>query len=652
MRTSFNVSNGHVGFACCMAFLIGACSGGSAPGIFSSGGGGGDPVAASASGSDSAELIKAKEAYSEAEAAVGAALMAARATTDISAFRTAAAGMSAARGEAKRLIVLADEMLDAAVAAAEAAVATAEGAAALGAAARALGRANDLRRVQRTRLRDARLSLAWYSRDLVRYAFASGEVAVPREGANVATIRRIPRTIPGSDGTQVPNPDAFTSDTFKDVMYADGKRMFSVVDDDAGGDEFRVDGYIGWRASSLDTSTSMHAGIKLTNAGLVIRTGGTGQDLAYDNSLTWDSSNSKLVSDYTDTRRNITTWANDGDGDGVPETLYGQNGWDLEIAFDEPKTRFAGGRDTSWTGNGDFYWKSVVRADPSQLNPNGAYYDPRAFGQTDGYKDLGTYEVWLSNHIGLLARNLEPSAGSGTVTCPDGSRGAACPYDDTHHYLKYAAYGLFIYAPDLETFRGIGRDEGYNGHVGRNHTLHFGYSAFGTGAGQKTKDIGEAVTDGEFRGHTLAYEILGDSNLERAGATGVETRLLRGDVALTVNIPKGSGLGTVEGSMSNFQEWDEENGYWISYVGNFAVDLETVVISESGTFTGKVRAEPSAGFGSDGAGNYKGSFYGPRADADDLEIAGSWQVGAGQADDGLKDIYGSFGAKQRPTAAP
>ena len=148
-----------------------------------------------------------------------------------------------------------------------------------------LVRANGLRSAQQPLLRDARASLAWYLRDLVRYAFASGDVAVPREGANVATIRRIPRTIPGSDGTPEANPDAFTGDTFKDVMYADGKRVFSVIDDDVGGDEFKVDGYIGWLSSSFDISWSMYAGVKLADAGLVIRTGGTGQNLAYDNSL-------------------------------------------------------------------------------------------------------------------------------------------------------------------------------------------------------------------------------------------------------------------------------------------------------------------------------------------------------------------------------
>ncbi len=70
----------------------------------------------------------------------------------------------------------------------------------------------------------------------------------------------------------------------------------------------------------------------------------------------------------------------------------------------------------------------------------------------------------------------------------------------------------------------------------------------------------------------------------------------------------------MEGTMSNFQEWHEDNGYWTAYVDSFTVAMERVVISESGMFTGKVRSAPSAGFGSAGAGDYKGNFYGPRAE--------------------------------------
>ena len=625
-----------------IALLLGACFRGDAPEMV----GGGEHFLRSGV-EESAELRRAYEAFSEAKDAVRAAVAASR----------AAAGAAAFREEAERLIADARSKLAAAVEAAEVAVAVADDPAALGRAARALDRASDCRSAQETVLMNARESFAWYRRNLVRHTFANGDVAVPREGTNVAMITRIPRTIPTSatDSTPKANPDAFTSATFKDVMYADGKRVFSVIDDDGGGDEFKVDGYVGWRASSFGVSESMHTGLKLKTAGLVIRTGGTGQDIPY---IGFESG---FISDYTDTRRNITTWANDGDGDAVLDVLYGQNGWDLEITFDEPQTRSAGSGDANWTGNGDFYWKSLVPADPSQLDTQGDHYDPRAFGQPEGFKDLGTYEVWLSNHLGVANANLEPVEGSGVVVCADGSRGTSCPDDDTHHYLKYAAYGLFVYAPDLGTFRGSGAAEGFNGHLGRTHTLHFGYAAFGTEEGQKTADIGEAIAGGEFHGHALALEILGDQNLEILGdptlpevqdSTPVQTGLLRGDVALIVSIPKESGLGSVEGTISNFQQWSDRNKYWAAYVDDFTVVLTKTVISESGTFGGKLRTMPRGGVFGRGAGNYKGSLYGPRADANDLEIAGSWVVNIGQRDDRFKDIYGSFGAKQRPTGTP
>ena len=152
-----------------------------------------------------------------------------------------------------------------------------------------------------------------------------------------------------------------------------------------------------------------------------------------------------------------------------------------------------------------------------------------AFNQPKGYRDLGTYEVWLSNHVGL-DRKREPAPGR-TTTCPDRSRGTSCPNDDEHRYLKYAAYGLFAYTASTETFVIEGD---CNGQVGRINTLHFGYSAFGTENGQKTEDIGQAITGGKFHGYALAYEVSGNN-----APNIVETKLLRGDVTLTVNIPKG-----------------------------------------------------------------------------------------------------------------
>ena len=108
----------------------------------------------------------------------------------------------------------------------------------------------------------------------------------------------------------------------------------------------------------------------------------------------------------------------------------------------------------------------------------------------------------------------------------------------------------------------------------------------------------------------------------------------------------------MQGTMDNFQRWNEENEVWSAYVGNFAVALNGAAIGESGTFSGTTQATPSTGFSGSGAGVYKGSFYGPRADADELEIAGSWNVGSSSSDINGKDIYGSFGAKQRTASTP
>ena len=636
------------GCACGVALLLGACSSNDGSGTTATGSGATTTIVTPAigdnegngdnggsDGSSSIELSAAEKAYSDAETAVEAALAAVQAA--------ASARTPATREAATEAIEAARRALNESVAAAEAAVAAAEDPAALGKATRTLNTANSYRASQEAELDAAQVSFAWYSRELIRYTFANGNVAVPSRGTNTATIKRIPRTIPTSptDDTQIVNPDAFTSTTFKDVMYEDGKEVFSVNDDDGGGDEFKVDGYAVQRGSAYDIDPTIYTGLRLTNAGLVIRTGGSGQDVAFSNPFT------HFRGDSTDFRRKITTWANDGDGDADVDTndgIWGQNGWDLEIAFDEPQTRPVSNKDTSWTGNGDYYWSSIVRADSSQLETNGEYYDENAFGQPDGFRDLGTYEVWLSNHIGVLDRNLEPVAGSGKVTCPSGFIGTSCPDDDENHYLNYAAYGLFVYTPNPETFQATGGFQAYNGRVGRINTIHFGYSAFGSGDGQKTTDIGEAITSGRFHGHTLAYEVSGDQS---GSGPALTSKLLRGDVTLTVNIPKGSGTGTLEGTMNNFQQWNEGNRYWAAYADNFAVALNSADIGENGAFSGTAQATPSTDLGNSGAGVFKGNFYGPRADADDLEVAGSWSIGASDQINIYRDLYGSFGAKQR-----
>lgn len=645
-----------------MAFLLDACSSDNPAGTSSgsSGAGTGNANAGEASkaltkrggvdpigeGSQAEKaLTRANTLREVAEKAVARATLAAA---------TAETGTKADRDAARRLIGEARNAIDAAVEAANAAVtASADGSAAdIGAAARAANKANALRTERTTVLDNALASLGWFRRSLARYELKNGEAMMPPAGGDGITVRikRIPRTIPTSstDSTPKANPDAFTSTTFKDVMYADGKEVFSVADDAEGGDEFRVNGYAANDDVSLALQEHTFAGLKVTDDGIVIRTGGTPPE-----SLQLPG---EFFTDFTDMRRDITKLVNDG---GPP---HGENGWDLEITFREPHiVPVAGGSVSSWTGNSVFYWKSIVPADPSQLETDEDHYVSGAFSQPDRFKDLGTYEVWLSNYLGVLNRGLEPVASSGVVRCPDGSRGTSCPFDDTHQYSKYAAYGLFVYAADRATFR-----SGNTGQKGRVQTLHFGYSAFGSEDGEATTDIGTAITSATFNGQTLAYAFTGNTLFSE----NRDSKLLRGDAAFTVTIPK-SGAGTIEGDLENFEEWTGSR--WRPLTSGLSVDLQRTDISDSGAFSGTatpsstVRSadfpstvlpgDPnypmSGGIARLGATSrqYQGSFYGPRGNSADLEIAGSWQLST--VGNVLQwEVYGSFGAKQKPAATP
>ena len=715
--------------ACAAALALGACSGNNASGTTGGGGTGagsgtnGGPDGGNGNGGDgsnggngggdsnggaaSTPLQTAETEYQKAQTAVTAAIN--RAQTAV------AAGTEAARANAESLIDAASMALAEAVRAADDAVAAAADGSSVqvGAAARVRRQVRRLQTAWQQDRDNALDSLAWYGRNLVRYELASGEAVMPRRGVNIAVVRRIDRTIPTSatDSTPKVNPEAFCQksdspatceeDTFKTVMYEDGNRVFSVIDDGEGGDEFKVDGYVNPLTSVVETHVRTYTGLKLTDGGLVIRTGGTANLGTSDDFYTGIQTDGNGVSDYTDMRKDIRTFVSDtnrdrlvlpfdtdnGGRDSHVDGIRGQNGWDLAITFDKPQSRPVpvdfddiSNPVSSWTGNNAFYWKAIAPAARSQLDEDGDYYnaldenpnarlnaqrlsDQKSFGQPKGYRDLGTYEVWLSNHVGV-DRGREPARGR-TAACPDGSIGTSCPNDDDHLYLKYAAYGLFVYTASTET--AVSRN---NGRMGRVNTLSFGYSAFGTEDGQKTEDIGQPITRGKFHGYTLAYEYVG---LNAPPTNSLATKLLRGDVTLTVSIPKGplaAGLVrervvNVEGTINNFQQWNGENKYWTPYdVNNFTVALSSTEINENGAFQGTTQATPSAGInpviaGTDrGIGYYKGSFYGPRANANDLEIAGSWIVGATELTNGVqyqggkKTISGSFGAKQRPPQTP
>ena len=632
--------------ACSAALLLGACSSNNSSVTSNAGDGNGDGNAEPTP--SETPLERAVRLRDAAEDAVDQARMA------VGSVDTA---------EARRLIRVAREALTRADNAAQAAVEAAGGgsAAEFGRASREKVQTDTFVAAQRKILDGLEGRLSWFGRNLVREAIARSSVVNPGDGANTADIQRIPRTRDvNGDGNQQANPDAIKSTTFTDKMYASDKEVFS-----NSGDEFKVDGYVTIRTSADSLDASIHTGIKLTNDGLVIRTGGT------------DAARGQYTGDFTDMRKDITTWESDSNNDGSvtpADGIAGQNSWDLAITFNEPRTVMVDAvrnEDisdpvSSWRGNNAFYWRSLVRPADSQKS-GGANYQEDAFNQPEGQENLGTYEVWLSNSIGVN-RRTEPAVSGTRVICPDGSPGTRCPDDDQHRYLNYAAYGLFVYTADTDTFCAC---TAFNGQSGRINTLHFGYSAFANAAGQMTTDIGEPIRNGTFTGYTLAYEVKGahDDDL-------IEHKLLRGDVSLTVNIPKGSGAGTLYGTMNNFQRWVEEGNYWTDYIEDFVVRLSAsgtpAAITPGGTFSGTttanwnhrnadgtLRTDRIAYF--DGrqsntvegvitysaVGEYKGRFYGPRANKNDLEIAGSWTIGEDEVDySDRRDLYGSFGAKQ------
>ena len=632
-----------VGLACSAALLLGACSGNNPLGTTSSdtdnggstGNGGTDGNANEGSSGDdgtgSTELGRADTQYAAARRAVDAAIRAAQGAT------TEAEG-----ARARELIAAARAALTAAVTAANAAVtAAADGSPAeIGAAARSQTRANDYLEEQTEELNRARASLAWYGGNLVRVKLADGAAVVPAE-TTVEVDRTNIKTanaLGGADGNVNP---------FKAIKYSEGKRVFADT-----GDEFEVQGYV----TQIDTNNSLDptvlSGLKLTSDGLEIRTGyvSGARDISGDGTPDGPVSSSF---DYPDLTRKLNV------GGAADDNL-----WDVEITFKEPQTMAVPGAPdgeswvSSWNGNGDFYWRSLVPLDDTQKSGGANYAGDSFHSNPVGYRNIGTYEVWLSNHIGLDP-NLEPAAGE-TTLCPDGSRGTSCPSDDENLYLDYAAYGLFVFISDPDVFDN-------RGYYGRVQSMHFGYEAFGTGDGQRTTDINETITSGTFLGETIAYAFQGDRGIGTNAANPTKTlptKLLRGDVSLTVTIPKTSGTGNLTGEMTNFEEWFD-NRVWRTYTvhgADFKVTLndgagtpQAVDIGTDGSFRGVATATPSSRLNRNGKGYFYGNFYGPRGNADDLEAAGSWEIGnhsTGSVSVQNYYIFGSFGAKQRPISTP
>ena len=692
------------GFACGLALLLGACSSNNnaASGTTGTTGGTTGPDSGNGSGdnegteaqrkllSDAVErYTAARDLITEAERLAG---LAARENAD-----------AAARDAATKAIADARGAITAAVTAAQAAVDGLKD----GAPATLYGRAlthqrekvNDELQTRGTATLNGLLGdYGWYATQLVRYAMLPREIDEPSDGVNTATIVRTPRTVDtsDSDSTQKVNDrpehkdNIILANEFSVPMYEAGDKVFSGGNDD----EFKVDGYVGHGADWTIFDQDLQTGLKITTTGIEIRTGGR-RTSRTNAQAGWHET------DYLDMRKKI----NEALGDTTNVGTAAGNAWDLKITFNEPRPRAIGGVRTNWFGNGDYYWRAIVDPHPDQLDSTKTdVYVADTFTQSAGNKNLGTYEVWLSNNIGVNTQ-LEPGSDDGAIRCPNGelssASNGACPDDDDNFYLDYAAYGLFMYNADPKALDSVavtnpGGPTTANWHTvagSRIQSMYLGYAAFADSSGQRIRDIGTAIDKGEFRGRTLVRAFA--TNARNPGLVDPEdatNRFLRGDVTLTVNIGKGdSSTANIKGEVTDFEEWNRNAGTWVMYPEGFKVymnqngnsDGAAVTIGADGTFNGVAKfaqvAGPAVGSmpaldpritpptdgtgGTNGAihgggsggdgGVFKGNFYGDRSKSSDLEVAGSWgmgpmtALGATATGRGYKFI-GSFGAKQRP----
>ena len=300
---------------------------------------------------------------------------------------------------------------------------------------------------------------------------------------------------------------------------------------------------------------------------------------------------------------------------------------DLTIAFGAPSQ--------SPHGDPSYYWKVKVpltEAQREQRLPNRMQEeDPNADGRPE---ELGTYELWLSNYGGLDRGANADDAG-----------------DDTHRYLEYAAYGLFMVFDNVKATPSFTRPQAFA----------FGYDAFRDADGMRTTDVSTSIA-ATFQGHTMARALVnnGDANnIILSGATP-----LRGDVTLNACIGgsgcTGGGIpadaNRISGMISGLEEL-RHDGVWIPYSpAAGGIPMAEGEIAADGSFGGQLDHPRTAGGdanswnydadirpGSTHASKYGGNLYGPR---NGLEAAGWWHVQADFRDRARRgSLIGSFGAK-------
>ena len=302
---------------------------------------------------------------------------------------------------------------------------------------------------------------------------------------------------------------------------------------------------------------------------------------------------------------------------------------DLAIAFGAPSQ--------SPHGEPAYYWKARVPLTEAQRGQR----LPDRMRNADGRpEELGTYELWLSNYGGLDRGANADDAG-----------------DDTHRYLEYAAYGLFMFFDNVKSAPSFSRPQAFA----------LGYDAFRDADGVRTTDVSTSIA-ATFQGHTMARELVNSGAQDEI--TLNRALPLRGEVTLNACIGgsgcTGDGIpataNRISGMISGLEEL-RHDGEWISYLpAAGGIPMAEGAIAADGSFGGQLDHPRTAGGapntrqfdanispGSANNSSYGGNLYGPR---DGLEAAGWWhmQVTAPHTPSGA--LIGSFGARCTRGCAP
>ena len=518
--------------------------------------------------------------------------------------------------------------------------------------------------------------------------FSRSSVATPP----VARFERFPRA--EDDGTVIPASERLSIQT-KAVMHSAGKTVFSaggtgVTDElpmrsltvrSAGGRGQRGDWDLQGRDSSPNTLGNtdgvLNYSVQITPTGLVYKA--RGNAIYYDFQRRFDMGDD--ADDWygrgPDGERGT---ADDGPGSGKWDGCYSRSGatsdctnWihdDIMVTFGTPSQPSR--------GVSAFYWRTRIPFPEgttwetpnivSKISTHGVPRGPES--------DLGFYDLWISN-FGGVDQGLEFDDGT------------AYPEDDKDRFLKYAAYGVFIYVDQLVSTRTAARQQGF----------HFGYDTFADQDNLRTTDIAsDDVVEATFQGATTAIQYL------LSNTAHPNRHELRGNITLNARI--GSGANTISGELTNLERLGSD-GAWTNFnnlvrrtesepnvnrdrlvfagkdyplvsktlvdesrtdadetgdvVSTYANDYKAygATINADGSYEGgvylhnwlpdnEVWIEKSWEFDSYRANSYSvfgGTIYGPRdGDFENIETAGYWYLHGDRRVSNWGGIIGSFGA--------